>query len=210
MPGRRDHLQLIGGRRIWVRPQPRMQVATQAIFAGPQEHRVIAMTPQATGRGYGHIAVRVGRVLVYLEDRKALEAWTTAIGKADDLADSAFGHLPKSRYEVAGSSGMAGVRSKGSGHGPLHAPLRRGQPRTSPVHGEAFPRERCGAVAEATPRRRWLRAGSASRAFSCRCHRKSPTRRTETWPFSGGQAVNAAGSGTPLAARSGALASWPS
>jgi len=81
MPGRRDHLQLVGGRRFWVRPQPRMQVATQAIFAGPQDHRVFAMTPEATGRGYGHIAVRVGRILVYLEDRQALEAWTTAIAK---------------------------------------------------------------------------------------------------------------------------------
>ena len=85
MPGRRDHLQLVGGRRFWVRPQPRMQVATQAIFAGPQEHRVFAMTPEASGRGYGHVAVRVGRVLVYLEDRQALEAWTTAISKAADL-----------------------------------------------------------------------------------------------------------------------------
>jgi len=46
MPGSRDHLQLVGGRRLRVRPQPRMQVATQAIFAGPQEHRVFAMTPR--------------------------------------------------------------------------------------------------------------------------------------------------------------------
>jgi len=52
MPGRRDHLQLVGGRRLRVRPQPRMQVATQAIFAGPQDHRVFAMTPEATGRRY--------------------------------------------------------------------------------------------------------------------------------------------------------------
>jgi len=106
MPGSRDHLQLVGGRRFWVRPQPRMQVATQAIFAGPQDHRVCAMTPQATGRGYGHIAVRVGRVgrvLVYLEDRQALEAWTTAIGKAADLADAAFGpDLSDGRYQPRG------------------------------------------------------------------------------------------------------------
>ena len=60
MSGSRDHLQVVGGRRLRVRPQPRMQVAIQAIFAGPQEHRVCAMTPQASGRGYGHIAVRVG------------------------------------------------------------------------------------------------------------------------------------------------------
>jgi len=105
MPGSRDHLHVVGGRRFWVRPQPRMQVATQAIFAGPQDHRVFAMTPQATGRGYGHIAVRVGRILVYLEDRDALQAWTTAIGKAADLADSAFGpDLPAGRYQPPGAS----------------------------------------------------------------------------------------------------------
>jgi len=104
MPGSRDHLQVVGGRRLWVRPQPRMQVAIQAIFAGPQEHRVCAMTPQASGRGYGHIAVRVGRILLYLEDRDALQAWTTAIGKAADLADAAFGpDLPDARYQ-SGSS----------------------------------------------------------------------------------------------------------
>ena len=75
----------------------------QAIFAGPQDHRVSAMTPQASGRGYGHIAVRVGRILVYLEDRDALQAWTTAIGKAVDLADSAFGpDLPDARYQPRG------------------------------------------------------------------------------------------------------------
>ncbi len=105
MPGRRDHLQVVGGRRLRVRPQPRMQVATQAIFAGPQDHRVFAMTPQATGRGYGDIAVRVGRVLLYLEDRQALQAWTTAIGKATDLADSAFGpDLPDARSQPPGGS----------------------------------------------------------------------------------------------------------
>jgi len=105
MSGSRDHLRLVGGRRVWVRPQPRMQVATQAIFAGPQDHRVSAMTARASGRGYGHIAKRVGRILVYLEDRDALQAWTTAIGKAADLADSAFGpHLPTCRYQPPGDS----------------------------------------------------------------------------------------------------------
>ncbi len=104
MPGSRDHLHVVGGRRVRVRPQPRMQVAIQAIFAGPQEHRVCAMTPQASGRGYGHIAVRVGRVLVYLEDRDALQAWTTAIDKAADLADAAFGpDLPAARTQPPGN-----------------------------------------------------------------------------------------------------------
>jgi hypothetical protein len=80
-----------------------MQVATQAIFAGPQDHWVSAMTPEAADRGYGHIAVRVGRVLVYLENRDPLQSWTTAIGKAADLADDAFGpDLPKARYQLGG------------------------------------------------------------------------------------------------------------
>jgi len=120
MPGSRDHLQLVGGRRLRVRPEPRMQVATQAIFAGPQEHRVFAMTPQASGRGYGHIAVRVGRVLVYLEDRDALQAWTTAIGKAADLAEAAFGpDLPsvpvpaRQQQAVEGRPGLCDAQGPG-------------------------------------------------------------------------------------------------
>jgi len=111
MPGRRDHLQVVGGRRLRVRPQPRMQVATQAIFAGPQDHRVFAMTPQASGRGYGHIAVRVGRVLVYLEDRQALEAWTTAIGKAADWPTQRSDWTcqpPGTSHPATGSSDGAG------------------------------------------------------------------------------------------------------
>ncbi len=104
MPGSRDHLRLVGGRRLRVRPQPRMQVATQAVFAGPQDHRVSAVTAEASGRGYGHLAVRVGRILVYLEDRDALQAWTTAIGKAAGLADAAFGpDLPACRYQPRGT-----------------------------------------------------------------------------------------------------------
>jgi len=41
----------------------------------------------------------------YLEDRDALQAWTTAIGKAADLADAAFGpDLPAARYQPRGGS----------------------------------------------------------------------------------------------------------
>ncbi len=94
MSGSRDHLQLVGGRRVWVRPQPRMQIATQAIFTGPQDHRVSAVTAQASGHGYGHIAVRVGRILVYLEDRDALRAWTSAFGP----------DLPTIRYQPRSNS----------------------------------------------------------------------------------------------------------
>ncbi len=116
MPGSRDHLQVVGGRRFWARPQPRMQVATQAVFAGPQEHRVFAMTPQATGRGYGHIAVRVGRVgrvLVYLEDRDALQAWTTAIGKRPTSSRSSP-PTPHSSSPATATSGSASPSTSSS------------------------------------------------------------------------------------------------
>jgi len=46
MPGRRSHLQVVGGRRFWVRPEPRMQVATRPVYAGPHQHRVSAMTTE--------------------------------------------------------------------------------------------------------------------------------------------------------------------
>jgi len=100
MPARRAHLQLVGGRRFRVRPQPRMQAATQAIFAGPQDITVRAMTQQASVRGYGHLCLRVGRVLVYLENRDALAACHAALEQAEVLAVAAFGpDLPLAPYE---------------------------------------------------------------------------------------------------------------
>ena len=100
MSGRRPSLQLVAGRRHRAQPEARMTVAAQAVCAGPQDLRVSAMTPEATGRGYGHVCLRVGRMLVYLEDRDALDAWSCAIRQAQALADRAFGaELPPSRYE---------------------------------------------------------------------------------------------------------------
>ena len=97
--GRRTSLQLVAGRHR-ARPEPRMSVAAQAVCAGPQDLRVSAMTPEATGRGYGHVCLRVGRMLVYLEDRDALDAWSCAIRQAQALADKAFGsELPPTRYK---------------------------------------------------------------------------------------------------------------
>ncbi len=58
------------------------------------------MTPQASGRGYGHLCLRVGRVLIYLEDRDSLHAWQEALRQANDLADAAYGpELPPWRYQ---------------------------------------------------------------------------------------------------------------
>jgi len=103
---KRTSLKVVGGSRYRTEPEPRMVIASQAIFAGPQDISVRAMTPQASGRGYGHLCLRVGRVLVYLEDRDALGAWHAAIEQAEVLADAAFGpELPPAPYEPRGNAG---------------------------------------------------------------------------------------------------------
>ncbi len=94
MPTDRPALRVVAGRGHRTDPEPRMSVAAQAIFAGPQDMRVTAMTPEVTGRGYGHVVMRVGRLLIYLEDRDALEAWQAALEQASEFADRAFGLVP--------------------------------------------------------------------------------------------------------------------
>jgi hypothetical protein len=56
-----------------------------------QPIRVRGLTAVASPTGGAHLAVRVGGVLVYLEDRAALEALRRAIREADALADDVFG-----------------------------------------------------------------------------------------------------------------------
>jgi hypothetical protein len=76
------------------------QVASQANFAGTQDVRV-QVARSIDGANRGVIAVRVGKVLIYVEDRDALlscaDAWQEALG----YADQAFGpSLPPPRYEI--------------------------------------------------------------------------------------------------------------
>ncbi len=66
------------------------RVAAQAVVEGVQDVRVQALTPLA-GPGHGQIAVRVGRVLVYVNDWGALNSFLDAWQQAADLADKAFG-----------------------------------------------------------------------------------------------------------------------
>ena len=87
----RTPLRLLPGGLGAVRPAPRCQIATQAVMAGPQDYRVTAANAQNTGRGHGLITIRVGRVLVYLEDREALASWQRALRRATELEDAAFG-----------------------------------------------------------------------------------------------------------------------
>jgi hypothetical protein len=73
--------------------QWRCDVATQAVMRGNQDIRVTAVSKCASGNGVGRLSLRVGRVLVYLEDRDSLAAWRDAIGRAAELADAAYGPL---------------------------------------------------------------------------------------------------------------------
>lgn len=93
-------LRLLEGGYGTIEPDPRCQIASQAVMAGPQDYRVHAGNAQATGRGYGVISIRVGRVLIYLEDREALLSWTRALEKAKELDEGAFGpEMPELVYE---------------------------------------------------------------------------------------------------------------
>ncbi len=76
----------------------RCRIAVQAVMEGMQEVRVQTVTPLA-GPGHGQIAVRVGRILLYLNDRQTLDSFLDAWQQAAELADKAFGPvLPPSPY----------------------------------------------------------------------------------------------------------------
>jgi hypothetical protein len=51
----------------------------------------MAVTGAAAREGRAHIAMRVGRVLIYLEDRAALDSFARAFHQAEDLAEATFG-----------------------------------------------------------------------------------------------------------------------
>jgi hypothetical protein len=66
------------------------RVIAQAICAGYQERKVCGYTGQMASSGQPYIAVRVGRVLIYLEDREALTSFIQAFDRAQDLVDRVF------------------------------------------------------------------------------------------------------------------------
>lgn len=69
----------------------RCLLAVQAKVRGYQDLRVAAATSVATDTGHGVISVRVGQVLIYLEDRPAMYSWVAAIQRAIELQDGAYG-----------------------------------------------------------------------------------------------------------------------
>ena len=96
-------LRLLEGGYGTINPNPRCEIAAQAVMAVPQDYRVHGGNAQATGRGHGVISIRVGRVLIYLEDREALLSWSRALEQAKALDEGAFGpEMPPVRYEVGG------------------------------------------------------------------------------------------------------------
>jgi hypothetical protein len=81
----------------------RCRIAVQAVLEGMQEVRVQAATPLA-GPGHGQIAIRVGRLLIYINDREALDSFLDAWRQAAELGDKAFGVvLPPPAYRPRSS-----------------------------------------------------------------------------------------------------------
>ena len=66
-------------------------IAIQALCRGALDWRVQGVTGAAARKGQAHIALRYGRVLLYLEDREALETLVDALEAACELREQVFG-----------------------------------------------------------------------------------------------------------------------
>jgi hypothetical protein len=85
----------------------RFDVASQVMAAGAQDIHVQVIVP-LSGPGKGQIGVRVGRILIYVANREALQSFSDAWQQAEELADRAFGSdLPPPM------SGKKGAASQG-------------------------------------------------------------------------------------------------
>lgn len=72
--------------------KPSCSIAAQALCAGPQETSVFGVTGSAARPGErAHIGLKFGRILIYLEDRAALDALVQATHQAEGMADSVYG-----------------------------------------------------------------------------------------------------------------------
>ena len=66
-------------------------IAIQALCRGELDWRVQGVTGAAARKGQAHIALRYGRVLLYLEDMAALDALVDAVEAAYELREQVFG-----------------------------------------------------------------------------------------------------------------------
>jgi len=71
----------------------RCDLITQAVLGGDVDFRVQAMSP-IVGPGPGTISIRLGRFVLVIANRDALEVLTLACGQGLRLADRAFGPEP--------------------------------------------------------------------------------------------------------------------
>jgi hypothetical protein len=74
-------------------------IAIQALCRGAFDWRVQGVTGAAARKGRAHIALRYGRVLLYLEDRAALETLVDAVEAAYELREEVFGVEPGSSMQ---------------------------------------------------------------------------------------------------------------
>ena len=71
--------------------QPSCVVSTQALCCGPLETSVFAVSGTAARPGEpAHVGLKFGRILIYLEDRAAVESLAAAVRQAVDLASAVF------------------------------------------------------------------------------------------------------------------------
>jgi len=77
----------------------RCDLITQAVLSGDVDFGVQAISP-IVGPGPSTISIRLGRIVLVIADRDALEVLTSACGQAQRLADRAFGpEPPPHRYK---------------------------------------------------------------------------------------------------------------
>ena len=77
--------------RAAMKPDRACMIAIHAPCRGPFGWRVKGVTGAAARQGQAHIALRYGRILIYLEDRAELDALVDAVEAACELREQAFG-----------------------------------------------------------------------------------------------------------------------
>ncbi len=98
-------------------PKPYCAVATQARFAGPQDMSVLGVAPGASADGTAHLAIRVGRILLYIEDRgRSPPGPRRGVGHSTwPTVSSARWRTPSPRRSVSSGDASSARRTGGSG-----------------------------------------------------------------------------------------------
>ncbi len=77
-------------------------LVVQAVLGGSVDYRVQAMSP-LVGPGHGAVSLRLGRVVLVLEDRQAYEAVRRAWQEVEAVVDQALPELPPPAYRPRAS-----------------------------------------------------------------------------------------------------------